>query len=95
MRLLVGGFIAGAILYLAPGPHGAAPCVAAGILAALLMLQLGPRSIVEKIGAGMTAALIAWVARPPAAPAASLVWHLAGWLLASAALAAYLSPRTE
>lgn len=95
MRVLVGGLIAGVILYLVPGVRSGPACVIAGVLAAWLMLQLGPRSIVEKVGAALTAALIAWVAGPRAAYGQSLFWHLAGWTAASAALAFYLHPKSE
>lgn len=95
MRVLVGGLIAGVILYIVPGLHSGPACILAGILAALLLLQLGPRSIVEKVGALLTAALIAWIAGPRAAYGQNLFWHLFGWLAAGTALAFYLHPKSE
>jgi hypothetical protein len=95
MRVLVGGLIAGVILYFVPGLHSGPACVVAGILLACLMLQLGPRSLVEKVGAGLTAALIAWTGGPRAAAGQSLIWHLLGWTAASSALAWYLHPKSE
>jgi hypothetical protein len=95
MRVLVGGLIAGVILYFAPGLHSGPACVIAGALLTLLLLQAGPRSVVEKVGLTMTAALIAWIAGPRAATGQSLAWHLLGWFAAGTALAFYLSPKSE
>lgn len=95
MRVLVGGLIAGVVLYLVPGLRSGPACVLSGMLATLLLLQLGPRSIVEKVGVVMIAALIAWTAGPRAAHGQSLFWHLAGWLGAGTALAFYLHPKSE
>lgn len=93
MKVLVGGLIAGVILYFVPGQRSGPACLVAGALATWLMLQLGPRSIAEKIGLVMTAALLAWVAGPRAAYGQSLIWHLLGWLAAGSALAYYLRPK--
>ena len=95
MRILVGGLIAGVILYFVPGLHSGPACVAAGLLLTLFLLQVGPRSIVEKIGFTMTAALIAWIAGPRAASGQSLAWHLFGWFVAGTALAFFLQPKSE
>lgn len=95
MRALVGGLIAGVILYFVPGLHSGPACVLTGVLLACLMLQLGPRSLVEKVGAGLTAALIAWLGGPRAAAGQSFVWHMIGWTLASSAVSYYLHPKSE
>ncbi len=95
MRVLVGGLIAGIILYLVPGLHSGPACLIAGALLTFLLLQLGPRSVAEKLGAVMTVSLIAWIAGPRAASNQSLLWHLLGWSAAGAALAFYLRPRFE
>jgi hypothetical protein len=94
MRIVIGGLIAGLILYVVPGLHSGPACLIAGMLTAYLLLQLGPRSLVEKIGAVMTVALLAWVAGPRAAAGQSLAWHLLGWFAAGTALAFYLRPRS-
>ena len=94
-RFLIGGLIAGMILYVIPGARSGPACIAAGLLATWLMLLLGPCSIVEKVGALMLVSLMAWVAGPRAAWHESLLWHLAGWLAASTTLASYLHPRRE
>lgn len=95
MRVLVGAFIAGLILYLVPGLHSGPACVVAGALLTFLLLQLGPSSVAEKLGATLTAALLAWIAGPRASSGQSLLWHLLGWTAAGSALAYYLRPRTE
>ena len=95
MRVIVGGLIAGVILYFVPGLHSGPACLAAGAIAAWMILQLGPRSMVEKIGFVMSAAALAWVAGPRAAYGQSLSWHLLGWLAAATALAFYFRPKTE
>ncbi len=95
MRVLVGGLIAGGILYFIPGLHSGPACLLAGMLLAFLTLQLGPRSAVEKLGAVMTASLLAWLAGPRAAAGQSLLWHLLGWFAAGSALAFFLRPRSE
>jgi hypothetical protein len=95
MRVLVGGFIAGVVLYLVPGLHSGPACLVAGALLTFLLLQLGPSSIVEKLGATLTVALLAWIAGPRAASAQSLLWHLIGWAAAGSALAFYLRPKSE
>jgi uncharacterized membrane protein YccC len=95
MRVLVGGLIAGVILYFVPGLHSGPACVAAGLLLTLLLLLVGPRSIAEKIGLALLVALIAWLAGPRAAYGQSLLAHLLGWLAAGAALAFYLHPKSE
>jgi hypothetical protein len=94
MRVIVGGLIAGGFLWILAGA-GLIGGAIGGVFAASLMLQLGPRSIVEKVGAGMTAALIAWAAGPGSGAGPGFLRYLFGWLLASAALAAYLHPRSE
>lgn len=95
MRVLVGGLIAGVVLYLVPGQHSGPACLVAGALLTFLLLQLGPRSVVERLGAVMTVALIAWIAGPRAALRQSLLWHLLGWAAAGSALAFYLRPKSE
>ena len=95
MRMVIGGLIAGVILYFVPGLHSSPACLVAGMLLAWLVLQLGPRSTVERIGAVMTVSLIAWVAGPRAASGQSLAWHLLGWGAAGTALAFYLRPKPE
>lgn len=95
MRVLVGAFIAGVILYLVPGQHSGPACLVAGALLTFLLIQLGPSSVVEKLGAALTASLLAWIAGPRAALGQSLLWHLLGWTAAGSALAFYLRPRTE
>jgi hypothetical protein len=95
MRVLVGAFIAGVILYLVPGLHSGPACLVAGALLTFLLLQLGPSSVVEKLGATLTAAVLAWIAGPRASSGQSLLWHLLGWTIAGSALAYYLRPRTE
>jgi hypothetical protein len=95
MKVLVGGLIAGSILYFVPGLHSGPACVIAGALLTFLLLQAGPRSIVEKVGLALTAALIAWIAGPRAAYGQSLPWHLLGWFAAGTALAFYLHPKSE
>ena len=93
-RVLVGASIAGVILAVFSGRSTPA-CLLAGGFATLLTLQLGQRSVVEKVGALMTAAAIAWFAGPVSTAGHSLLGHLAAWLIASTALAAYLHPRAE
>lgn len=95
MRVLVGAFIAGVILYLVPGLHSGPACLVAGALLTFLLLQLGPSSVVEKLGAALTAALLAWIAGPRAASGQSLLRHLLGWTAAGSALAFYLRPKSE
>jgi hypothetical protein len=95
MRVLIGGLIAGVVLYLVPGLHSGPACLVAGALLTWMLLQLGPRSVVEKLGAVMTVSLIAWIAGPRAASNQSLLWHLLGWLAAGAALSFYLRPKAE
>jgi hypothetical protein len=95
MRVFVGAFVAGIILYLVPGWHSGPACLVAGLLLTFLLLQLGPRSVVEKIGAVMTVSLLAWIAGPRAAAGQSLLWHLFGWGAAGAALAYHLRPKSE
>jgi hypothetical protein len=95
MRVLVGGLIAGVILYLVPGLHSGPACLVAGALLTFLLLQLGPSSVIEKLGAALTAALLAWIAGPRAASGQSLLWHLLGWAAAASALSFYLRPRSE
>lgn len=94
MRVLTGGLIAGAILWMVAGA-GLFGGLVAGLLAASLMLQLGPRSLAEKVGAAMTAALIAWAAGPGAGADIGLIRYLFGWLAASSALAYALHPKAE
>ena len=95
MRVLVGGLIAGIILYFVPGLHSGPACLVAGLLLTFLLLQLGPRSVVERLGAVMTVSLIAWLAGPRASSGQSLLWHLLGWGAAGAALSFYLRPKSE
>ena len=96
MRVLVGGLLAGVILYLVPGLHSGPACLVVGALLTYLLLQLGPRSVVEKLGAVMSVSLIAWIGGPhAAAKGQSLLWHLLGWAAAGTALAFYLRPRSE
>ena len=96
MKVLVGGLIAGVILYFMPGAHSGPACLITGALLAFLLLQAGPRSIVEKVGLALTVALIAWIAGPRAAtPSQSLLWHLLGWFVAGTALAFHLHPKSE
>ena len=95
MQVLVGGIIAGVVLWLVPGLHSLLACLVAGTLTAYLFVQTGPRSLVERLGMGLSVALIAWTAGPRAAFGQSLLWHLVGWTAASAALAYYLRPRAE
>ena len=95
MRTLVGGLIAGVILYLVPGERSGQAYLLAGILLSFLLVSMGPRSIVERLSAVMTAALIAWLSGPRAAYRESLVLHLFGFLAAGSALAWYLRPRGE
>ncbi|MDE2143736.1 MAG: hypothetical protein KGJ84_15115 [Elusimicrobia bacterium] len=95
MRILVGGLIAGLILYFIPGLHSGPACVIAGALLTFALIQAGPRSMVEKVGLVMTISLIAWLAGPRAAYGQSLLWHLLGWFLAGSALAYHLHPKTE
>ena len=96
MRVLVGAFIAGVILYLVPGLHSGPACLVAGALLTYLLLLLGPSSVVEKLGAAMIVSLIAWIAGPhAAAKGQSLLWHLLGWACAGSALSYYLRPRSE
>jgi hypothetical protein len=95
MRVIVGGLIAGVILYFVPGQRSGPACVAAGALSAMLLLLSGPRSIVEKVGVVLIAAAIAWVAGPRAAYGQSLFAHLIGWTAAGTALAFYLHPKAE
>lgn len=94
MRVLVGGLIAGIILYFVPGRHSGPACVVAGALLTYLLLLLGPRSIVERLGAVMIVSVLAWIAGPLAA-SKGLFWHLLGWAAAGSALAFYLRPRAE
>ena len=96
MRVLVGGLIAGVILYFVAGAHSGPACLITGALLTFLILQAGPRSIVEKVGLALTVALIAWIAGPRAAtPSQSLIWHLLGWSAAGTAVAFYLHPKSE
>ena len=95
MRVVVGGLIAGIILFFVPGSRSGPACVLAGALATLLLLQLGPHSYVERIGTVEIIALIAWLAGPRAAYGQSLLWYLFGWLLAGSALSFYLRPKPE
>ena len=95
MRVVIGGLIAGLILYFVPGLHSSPACLAAGALLTWLLLQRGPRSIVERFGAVMTVSLIAWGAGPRAASGQSFLWHLLGWGAAGAALAYNLRPKSE
>lgn len=95
MKLLVGGLIAGLILFFVPGLHSGPACVLAGALLAFALIQAGPRSLVEKVGLVMTVSLIAWIAGPRAATGQSLLRHLFGWFLAGSALAYYLHPKSD
>ena len=95
MRVLVGGIIVGLILYFVPGLHSLLACLIAGTLTSFFFVQMGPRSVVERLGLGLSIAVIAWVAGPRAALGQSLLWHLAGWTAASAALTYYLRPKSE
>ncbi len=94
MRVLVGGLLAGVILYFVPGLHSLMACLLAGALLTYLLLLLGPSSIVEKLGAVMTISIIAWIAGPRAA-SKGLLLHLFGWAAAGSALSFYLRPRSE
>jgi hypothetical protein len=95
MRILVGGLIAGIILFFIPGLHSGPACLITGALLTYALIQAGPRSIVEKVGLTLTIALIAWVAGPRAAYNQSLIWHLLGWFFAGSATAYYLHPQSE
>jgi len=95
MRVLVGGLIAGVVLYFVPGLRSGPACLVAGGLSALILVLVGPRSVVERVGLLLCVALIAWVAGPRAARGESLLGHLAGWTAASAALAFYLRPTSD
>ena len=95
MRILVGGLIAGVILYFIPGLRSGPACVLAGMLSAWLLLLAGPRSVAERVGLLLIVALIAWVAGPRASMGRSLLWYMAGWTAASTALAVYLHPKSE
>jgi hypothetical protein len=95
MRAVIGGLMAGVILYFVPGGHSGPACLIAGILMALLLIQLGPRSHVERIAALETAAVLAWSAGPSAYHPVGLFRYLFGWLLAGSALSFYLRPKSE
>lgn len=95
MRVFVGGLIVGVILYIVPGTRSGPACLIAGWIASFLTAQAGARSVVERMGLLLGIALVAWAAGPRAAVKESLLWHLAGWTAASAALAFYLRPRSE
>ncbi len=95
MRLLVGGTIAGIILFVVPGNRSGPACLIAGFFSTYLLMLAGPRSVVERIGFLLSVAIIAWVAGPRAAYGESLAWHMAGWTAAAAALAYYLHPKSE
>lgn len=95
MRVLVGGLIAGLILYAVPGQRSGPACLIAGALTAWLMRQAEPRAIIEKVALALALALVAWTAGPRAAHRQSLAFHLLGWLIAGTALAFYLHPKPE
>lgn len=94
-RVLVGTLIFGFVLaFFSPRSNPA--CLITGFLATLVLLQLGPRSIAEKVGVLLAASAMAWLGGPVApGRGSSLLEHLAGWALASTALAAYLHPRAD
>lgn len=95
MRVLVGGLIAGVVLYIVPGERSGPAYLAAGLAAAWLLRLMGPRSHAERVGALLAVGAIAWAAGPRAPRGESLLLHLAGWLAASSALSWYLRPRAR